>query len=141
MKKYIADIIIETKGKGFIETLSGRRRYLPEIHSGMPQVRGAAERMAVNMPAQGTAADIMKMAMIKVAEYLEDSNIKMLLQVHDELVFEVPEKDVKKAAKEIKNIMEKVFKLKVPLRVDVKAGKNWKEMHKIVIKELGISGK
>ena len=133
VRDYIADIIAETRKKGYVETLSGRRRYLPEINSGMSQVRRAAERMAINMPAQGTAAEIMKLAMIAVADYLEKTKAKdqLLLQVHDELVFEVPKADVEKTAAKIKNIMEGVFKLAVPLKVHIKVGKNWKEMEKI----------
>ncbi len=133
VRDYIADIIAETRKSGYVETLSGRRRYLPEINSGMPQVRRAAERMAINMPAQGTAAEIMKLAMIAVADYLEKTKAKdqLLLQVHDELVFEVPKADVKKTAAKIKNIMEEVFELAVSLKVDIKVGKNWKEMEKI----------
>ena len=133
VRDYIADVISETRKSGHVETLSGRRRYLPEINSGMPQVRRAAERMAINMPAQGTAAEIMKLAMIAVADYLEKTKAKdqLLLQVHDELVFEVPKADVKKTTQKIKNIMERVFKLAVPLKVDIKVGPNWKEMEKI----------
>ncbi len=113
---------------GYVETLFGRRRYLPEINSQMFQVRNAAERMAVNHPVQGAAADLIKMAMIEVDKRIMNSGIKMLLQVHDELVFEVKEDEAKKWGKEIQIIMENVVKLKVPVKVDVKVGGNWGEM-------------
>jgi len=133
VRKYIASIIAETRKRGWVETLSGRRRYLPEINYSLPQLRKSAETMAVNMPAQGTAADIIKMAMIEIAKFLKKSKsrTKILLQVHDELVFEVPNPEVKKIASEIKNIMERVFQLKVPLKIDVSRGKNWQEIEKI----------
>ncbi len=94
----------------------------------MFQVRNAAERMAVNHPVQGAAADLIKMAMIEVDKRIMNSGIKMLLQVHDELVFEVKEDEAKKWGKEIQIIMENVVKLKVPVKVDVKVGGNWGEM-------------
>jgi DNA polymerase-1 len=132
----IKDYIEKTKRfaeeNGYVETIFGRRRYIPEIHSPNWQMKREAERMAVNMPIQGTATgDIIKMAMIKIDEWikkekLEDS-VKMLLQVHDELVFEIKKDSLEKAAKEIKKIMESVAELKVPLVVDVKAGANWGE--------------
>ncbi|MBU0648511.1 DNA polymerase I [Patescibacteria group bacterium] len=115
---------------GYVETLFGRRRYLPELNSGLREVRAAAERMAINMPVQGTAADIMKMAMIKIHEALPraSKDAKMILQVHDELVFEAPRTQVKKLGQFIKQEMENVYKLKVPIVVSVEQGKNWGEM-------------
>jgi len=146
-KKYIAkyftvyegikNFLEETREKardfGYVETLFGRRRYLPEIYSEIPMVRAEAERMAVNMPVQGTAADIMKLAMIAVAAGLPkiSPGSKMILQVHDELVFEAPESDIKKVAKFVKETMENVVKLKVPIVAEVKVGENWGEMGKI----------
>ena len=135
VKKFVDQTIELARGHGYAETLFGRRRFLPEINSSVLQVRKAAERMAINTPIQGTAADIIKVAMIKIQELIDKNyqsgQIKMLLQVHDELVFEVREDLVKKMAEEIKNIMETVMKLKVPLAVDMSAGDNWGEMSKV----------
>ncbi len=118
------------RDKGYVQTLFGRKRYLPDINSGLPQLRAAAERMAINMPVQGTAADIIKLAMIELYRALPEFNskIKMVLQVHDELVFEVPEKDLKKASEFITGKMENIFKLKVPLIADAGSGDNWGEL-------------
>jgi DNA polymerase-1 len=135
MKEFsgVADFIRKTKEeakeKGYVETELGRRRYLPEINSPNFQVQAGAERMAVNMPIQGLAADIMKLAMIKVYEkYKKNNFVKMILQVHDEIILEVREKDAEKISKEMKEIMENVYKLKVPLVVDTKTGLNWGEL-------------
>ncbi|MBI4135442.1 DNA polymerase I [Candidatus Uhrbacteria bacterium] len=125
---------------GYVATLFGRRRYLPEINSGVQQVRAAAERMATNMPVQGSAADLMKLAMIRLHQTLSNNlitqspnnSIRMLLQVHDELVFEVEKDLVDKVAPKIKEIMESVYKLKVPIVVDLKQGDNWGELESIV---------
>jgi DNA polymerase-1 len=114
---------------GWVETLFGRRRYLPEINSGNPGVRAQAERMAVNMPIQGTAADLIKMAMIELQKRLKASSpkSKIILQVHDELVLEVPNDEVHKLSKLIKDTMEDIYQLKVPIEVEVGTGKNWGE--------------
>lgn len=111
---------------GYVETLFGRRRYVPEIKSFIPQVQAAAERMAVNMPIQGTAADIIKMAMIEIDKNIINSDVRMVLQVHDELVFEIKKDKEAKAVAEIKEIMENIYKLKVPLEVEVEIGERWK---------------
>ncbi len=130
----IKDYLDETKNKaheeGFVTTMFGRRRYFPEINSGMPQLIAQAERMAINMPIQGAASDIMKMAMVVVDKWVEKSglDIKVLMQVHDELVFECGEKDVEKAVLGIKKSMEDVVSFDVPLVVDVEYGDNWGEM-------------
>ena len=117
------------KTNGYVETEMGRRRYIPEINSSNFQVQNAAERMAINMPIQGMSADIVKLAMIGVYEkYKENKNIKMLLQVHDEIILEVKEEIAEEVAKKVKEIMENVYKLKVPLVVDVKVGDNWGEI-------------
>lgn len=138
VKKFIDDSIEFARKNGCAETLFGRRRFLPEINSSVIQIKKAAERMAVNTPLQGTAADIIKISMIRIYETLNkkyaQGGVKMLLQVHDELVFEARNDLVESAAKEIKRIMENVIKLKVPLEVDVKAGDNWGEMEKILNK-------
>ena len=117
--------------QGYVETLLGRRLYVPEIHSKNPARRKAAERAAINAPLQGTAADIIKLAMICVDQWVQDSNIdvKMIMQVHDELIFEVADDVVDKATVEIKRCMEGAATLSVPLIVDVGIGKNWDEAH------------
>ncbi len=137
--KQLAEYIEQTKAlarsMGYVETLFGRRRYLPEIKSGMPQVRAAAERMAVNMPLQGTAADIMKIAMIRIHEITKAKNhkIKMLLQVHDELVFEVPKDAVADVARMVRDSMEHVEKLRVPLKVDIDIGSSWGALQSLAL--------
>jgi len=122
---------------GYVETIFGRRRYLPEIASSAPQIRSAAERAAINHPIQGTAADMIKLAMIALQEKLAavSPKAKMIMQVHDELVFEVPENDVPKTAAFIKETMENVFKLRVPIVVHIGVGKNWGTLKSVT--ELG----
>ncbi len=140
----IRDYIERTKRfaeeRGYVETIFGRRRYIPEIHSPNWQLRREAERMAVNMPVQGSATgDIIKIAMIKVDEWIKkeklENDVRLLLQVHDELLFEVNEKmllpEPVEGVRMIKKIMESAAELKVPLVVDVKAGANWGEQGKI----------
>ncbi len=121
------------RNEGYVETLFGRRRYLPEIESGVPMLIAQAERMAINMPIQGTAADIMKKAMLNVDGWLKTSNwpATMLLQVHDELVLEVEKDAVEPVAKGLQKIMEGVVEYEVPLSVNVEVGKNWGEMKEI----------
>lgn len=131
IKKYVEDSIENARKNGYAETLFGRRRFLPEIDSSVMMVRKGAERMAVNTPLQGTAADMIKVAMIKVAASGMLDGAKMLLQVHDELLFEVREGEVEELAKKIRKIMEGVIKLKVPVIVDAKVGDNWGEMEKM----------
>ena len=132
ISKYIEDTIEETKKRRFVKNPLGRVRYFPEIISSNFAVRSGAERAAVNMPIQSLAADIMKMAMIKVHEQcLDDENIRMLLQVHDELVFEVKNGLEKEYAEKFKKIMEEVYNLEAKLKTDAKVGKNWGEMEKI----------
>src|SRR3989338_796992 len=134
LRDYLEGLKEKARTKGYVETLFGSRRYLPEINSGVQQVRAAAERMAINMPVQGTAADLMKMAMIKIHQelratsYILHTNARMLLQVHDELVFEIKEDQVTEIAPKIKSIMETVHTFKVPILVELKTGKNWGEL-------------
>ncbi len=135
LKAYMDEAKAQAKSLGYVETLFGRRRYLPEIHSGVPFIRAEAERMAVNMPIQGTNADIIKLAMIRLHERIKkefglerDAKLKMLLQVHDELVFEAAESIVKEVTPWIIKTMETVVELKVPVDVKVKIGKNWGEL-------------
>jgi DNA polymerase-1 len=126
--------VIETKAfateQGYVETLLGRRRYIADMTSPNGAIRGAAERMAINMPIQGTAADIMKIAMRRVYERLAKSDLKarVLLQVHDELVAEVPKADVDEMAAILAEEMSSAYQLDVPLVVDVRSGANWDEM-------------
>ncbi len=120
----------EAARQGYVESMFGRRRYLPEITSSNFNVRLSAERMAINMPLQGTAADIMKIAMIRVHRALRDRKLRarMLLQVHDELLFELPKSEVEPLAAMVKEIMENVIELEVPLGVEQSAGPNWEEL-------------
>ena len=135
VSKWIEEIKAQAKSQGYVTTLLGRKRYLPEINSGVGQVRAAAERMAVNLPVQGTAADLMKLAMVRVAEALPNVSPKsrMTIQVHDELVFEVPQTDVAKVAELVKHEMEGAIELSVPIKVEVKQGKNWGEMEELTV--------
>ncbi|MFZ2681728.1 MAG: DNA polymerase I [Patescibacteria group bacterium] len=128
--QYMDAMKLKARTDGFVETLFGRRRYLPDAQSGMPQLVAGAERMAVNMPIQGTQADILKIAMIRIADWLKTSKLeaKMLLQVHDELVFEVLESEVEELAKKVQELMAAVIDLSVPLVVDVGSAKRWGEI-------------
>lgn len=126
--------ISEAKTKGYTTTILGRRRPIPELQSGDPVQRGFGERMAVNSPIQGSAADLIKVAMINVHKKLHEDlpHTKMILQVHDELIFEVPEKELDEAKRLVKHEMEAVGKqlgLSVPLKVDLGVGKNWRVAH------------
>ncbi len=131
VKNFIDENIELARSRGFVETKFGRRLNLPDIDSGLQQVRSASERLATNMPIQGTAADIMKMAMIRIYDGLEkvSREAKMILQVHDELVFEVPIQDSERVSQFVQEEMESVVKLKVPVVVEAKIGKNWQEAH------------
>ncbi len=117
--------------QGYVETLSGRRLYLPEINARNKMLQQAAERTAINAPMQGTAADIIKVAMINVANWLEKENLaaKIVMQVHDELVLEVPEIELAKVQTGVVTIMEQAMELKVPLLVEAGSGNNWDEAH------------
>jgi len=129
ISKFIETTLATAKKLGYVETLFGRRRYLPEINSHIFMLAKSAERMAVNMPFQGTAADMIKLAMIEVEDLVKNKDdIKMLLQVHDELLFEIKKDQVDYYTKKIKAIMEGVIELKVPVVVDVAIGKNWGEI-------------
>lgn len=131
VKQYLDDTLEEAKDTGYVETVFGHRRYIPELSSANFQMRAAGERMAINMPMQGTAAEIMKLAMIDVYEVLQqegvlvDDSVRLLLQVHDELVLEVKTEKAQEVAEQIKKIMEDVVELDVPVIVDVHVGKSW----------------
>jgi len=131
LRNYIHYQVDFARENGYVETVLGRRRYLQSINSQNAVVRSAAERNAVNAPIQGSAADIIKLAMISIQKKLTDEQwaSKMLLQVHDELVFEVPNEEVEPLKKMVKEAMEGAFSLKVPLVVDIGVGKNWLDAH------------
>ena len=131
IKDYMDQAKAEAKTNGFVKTLFGRVCYTPEIKSSNPGRRSYAERAAINAPIQGTAADIMKRAMIQVDRALDNTDLgaKMLLQVHDELVFEVPDKEIEATSELVKNTMEHAATLSVPLTVDVGTGANWDDAH------------
>ena len=131
LKSFISDQVDFARENGYVETISGRRRYLKDINSANAIVRGGAERNAVNAPIQGSAADIIKIAMINIHKKLKSENwqSKMLLQVHDELVFDVHNSELEKIQPMIKHEMENAFKMIVPLEVEIGSGKNWLEAH------------
>ncbi len=131
IRKFIHETVEFARDNGYVETLSGRRRYIPDIHSANANIRGFAERTAVNMPIQGTAADLIKIAMIRIDKELADrsSGTRMLMQVHDELVFEVPEREASEIPDLIRSVMEQAMELKVPLKVDTGLSDNWLDAH------------
>lgn len=131
VKKWIEKIILHAKEKCFVTTLLGRLRYLPEINSKNGQMRSLSERLAVNTPIQGTSADIIKVAMVNVYNKLrlKGLNSRMLIQVHDELLFEIPETEYSVSAPLIKYEMENAVKLNIPVIVDVKSGNNWADLN------------
>ncbi len=128
---YIEKSLEEARQKGYVTTLLQRRRYLPDIQSPTAAIRQASERMAINTPLQGTAADIIKVAMIRIQNRIEALHLstKMIMQVHDELVFEVPEGETQAALPMIQKEMEGVMELSVPLKVSIQSGRNWAEVH------------
>jgi len=131
LKSYISDQVDFAREKGYVQTILGRRRYLKDINSANAVVRSAAERNAVNAPIQGSAADVIKIAMINIHKKLRDENWKsrMLLQVHDELVFDVHNDELEKIQPMIKHEMENAFKMSVPLEVEIGLGQDWLEAH------------
>ncbi|MBN2190250.1 MAG: DNA polymerase I [Candidatus Aureabacteria bacterium] len=130
VKVFIDDIIKTAEKQGFIDTISGRKRYIAEFKSSNPRDRHFAERIAVNTKIQGSAADIIKAAMVEVSGLIYGKNLssRMILQVHDELIFEVPPIEAETLKEEVKNIMENVFPLNVPLKVSMFCGKNWADI-------------
>jgi DNA polymerase I len=121
----------QARALGYVETVFGRRLRLPEISSGSPARRQAAERAAINAPMQGTAADLIKMAMVRVQHWLDEKKLrsKLIMQVHDELVLEVPEMELDQVREKVRELMQDVAKLEVPLIVDVGVGDNWDQAH------------
>lgn len=134
LARFIEAIVEQARTVGYVETLFGRRRYMPEIHSNNPAISAQAERIAFNYPLQGTAADLLKKAMIELQAVIENKfpEAKMVLTVHDELVVEVPEKDSRNFAPAMKKAMEGVMTLDVPLIADVSIGKNWRDVEPVV---------
>ncbi len=130
VKEYIEATKDQARKLGYVQTIMGRRRSIPEINSPNRQVREAAERMAINAPVQGTSADIIKIAMINVHRQIGKGKLKskMLLQIHDELLFEVPQEEIEEMKALVAELMSKAMKLCVPLKIDIKLGKNWGEM-------------
>jgi DNA polymerase-1 len=130
VKEYLEATKEQARKLGYVQTVLGRRRFLPEINSANRMVREAAERMAINAPVQGSSADIIKVAMINLHREIEKRNLKskMLLQIHDELLFEVPEAEVAEIKSLVAQLMPHAFELCVPVKIDIKLGKNWAEM-------------
>jgi DNA polymerase-1 len=127
VRDYIETIKEEARQKGYVTTLLNRRRYIPDIKSKSVNIRLFAERTAINTPIQGSAADMIKLAMIRIFERLKEENLetKMILQVHDELIFEVPEKELEKLEALVKSEMESAMTLNIPIKVDINIGDNW----------------
>src|SRR6266542_3707801 len=134
---YMLHIKEVARTQGYVTTLLGRKRYIPELQARNPSLRGAGERMAINMPIQGTAADIVKIAMIRLADRLRDEGFaaRMLLQVHDELLFEVPRHEVERLAPVVRETLESAMPLDVPLTVDIKVGDDWESMTPLTRKD------
>jgi len=130
IKQYLESTKEQARKQGYVQTLLGRKRFIPEINSPNRQIREAAERMAINMPVQGTSADIIKVAMINLHREMDKRQLKskLLLQVHDELIFEVPQNEVETMRQLVPQIMSTALTLSVPLKVDIKTGNNWGEM-------------
>jgi len=130
IRTYIDETKEKVKANGYVETLLGRRRYIPEVSSSNRNIRNAGERMAVNMPIQGTAADIIKIAMIAIQDRLEEQKLhsKMIIQVHDELIFEVPREELEQMREMVTELMPASMQLDVPLDVELKTGDSWGQM-------------
>ncbi len=131
VKTYMDKCIENAREKGFVETIFGRKRYLPDINSHNANVRGFAERNAINAPIQGSAADIIKIAMVRISKRIAEENLKsqMILQVHDELNFNVPVDEIETLKHLVREEMEQACSLQVPLKVDIGIGNNWLEAH------------
>jgi DNA polymerase-1 len=127
VKRFIDETIVSTRQSGVAKTLFGRERPITDMNSRNPNARGFAERTAVNSPIQGTAADLIKLAMVRIDKALEGMHARLLLQVHDELVLEAPGGEVEQVGKIVKTEMEQVQALAVPLIVEVGVGDNWRD--------------
>jgi DNA polymerase I len=137
VKDFMETTISQSRKTGYVTTLLNRRRYIPEINATNAQVRGFAERAAINTPVQGSAADLIKLAMLECSRGLDINDIDMVLQVHDELIFTVHEGNAEKYAGQVRSIMEGVMDLDVPLVVDIETGKNWMELKEITVTNSG----
>ena len=135
IRDYLEGIVAQARRDGYTETILGRRRYLPDLTSDNGQRRQMAERMALNAPIQGSAADIIKVAMLGVDRALREAKLssRLLLQVHDELVAEVPKTEVDEVACILCDEMSRAYELDVPLVVDVRSGANWDEMTRMQV--------
>ncbi|MFO7931701.1 MAG: DNA polymerase I [Desulfosalsimonas sp.] len=133
VKDYMDQVIEQAREQGYVTTMFNRRRYLPEINSSNHNTRSFAERMALNTPIQGSAADIIKLAMLKIDRIIQEGGFKaaMLLQIHDELLFEIEESELDFFAPMVQREMEQAYELSVPLKVDLKWGCNWEELKKL----------
>jgi DNA polymerase-1 len=131
LRSYMDKVVHDARDNGYVETIMKRRRYLPDINSANAMVRGYAERNAVNAPIQGSAADIIKLAMIKIHHAMKESTLasKMILQVHDELVFDVVKDEVDQMKVLVRECMETAVEMEVPLDVEVEVGVNWLDAH------------
>jgi DNA polymerase-1 len=131
VKRYIEETLEGAKSKGYVVTLFGRRRSIPEIKNQNSTIRQQGERLAINSPIQGTAADIIKIAMIQIGRDFRERGLKarMILQVHDELLFEIPMREHETARDIVREKMERAVELSVPIQVDIGHGKNWAEAH------------
>jgi DNA polymerase-1 len=131
IRRYLDETVEKARRTGYVETLFGRRRFIPELHSRNRNAAQAAERAAINMPIQGTAADLIKLAMIRIEEAIASARLRaqMLLQVHDELLFEAPEREVEALKDLVQTLMSNVATLKAPLKVDIGSGTSWAEAH------------
>jgi DNA polymerase-1 len=129
VKKYMDDIVIKAKEDGYVKTLFNRKRVVEELNSDIFAIRSAGERIALNTPIQGTSADIIKKAMVEIFKEFKNQNLKtkMLLQVHDELIFDTPINEIDKVKEIVKDKMENVIKLSVPIKVEIDEGENWYE--------------
>jgi len=130
VEKYIESEIKKAQKDGYVTTILGRRRYIPEINSKNMAVRQFAQRQAVNTPLQGSAADLIKLAMINISKEIKEKKLesRMVLQIHDELLFDLPKEELSPLVKLVRDKMENVLKLDVPVIVDIKKGHNWLEM-------------
>jgi len=136
VREYLERTLAQAKNQGYVETILGRRRYFPVLQSASPaqeQARRRAEREAVNAPIQGSAADIIKRAMLDLHRALHERGLatRMILQVHDELVFEVPQEELPVVIPLVREMMESAYPLRVPLKVDLSVGPNWGEMEDV----------
>jgi DNA polymerase-1 len=131
VKQFMDEQVQNAREKGYVETLMGRKRYLPDINSNNAVVRGVAERNAINAPIQGSAADVIKVAMINIHRKMQEKGLKsrMILQVHDELNFDALKDELEELKKLVKHEMEHAVELKVPLTVDMQSAANWLEAH------------